>query len=721
MAINVSFNGATIYRPGGYSKETIDVGGGFPIGPTGLVAIFGEADAGTPGASEVDIRNNRFSADQMQQIRDKYRSGPIADAAGFLFAPAADANIPSGASTVWIYKTNASTQASKALATSYGTVKAREWGIGGNRCTVAVSQTSEVRPTVTGSTIAAFGVPLNDLNFLIIENGGSPKTITLSSDETDHDDIDALVSELSALFLAATLSLTVAKSGSKLVISAPADASQHKKGWGKSFEIVSGTGLTALGLTAALTTSSTETMQIVKVQQRRDLLIEEESVGGNIVMTIGHDDTATSATVTINEYNVVLTPSPGTAITLPKAAYTTVKDLADDINLRTGWSAAVTTATYNQLSPEVLDHVTNVGALSLAGMPARIKKDAAEVASFFDSSLVTYIDNQISVGLPDALTETNLTGGAKGGTNGAEIIAALEKFTKFHVNFVVPLFSRDAVDDIDDGLTDGTSTYTIDAIHQAVKTHISLMKTTKKKSERQGCLSLKKSYVDCKEKAGDLADGRQQLVIQDVRQVDAQGNIKWFQPWAMASMVAGARCGCPIGTPLTFKFLNVSGIRHTAQPMSTPEADIVIDFDPDLQGDEAIQSGITFMENRQGGGYRIVVDNTTYGKDGNFVWNRGNVIYAADVVAFNFRQGLEDVYVGQKNTVTNAEVAGTAASILSGFRTQGITVSTPDAPEGYKNLQVTVSGNVINVSVTIKIVEGIDFILADITIQRAQQ
>jgi hypothetical protein len=245
------------------------------------------------------------------------------------------------------------------------------------------------------------------------------------------------------------------------------------------------------------------------------------------------------------------------------------------------------------------------------------------------------------------------------------------------------------------------------------------MKTTKKRSERQGYLSLKDSFVNCKTKAGDLADGRLQLLIQDIRQVDGQGAIKWFQPYALACLMAGARGGAPIGEPMTFKFLNCSGIRHTAQPMSTPDADIVVDFDPDLQTDEAIQSGLTFLENPQTGGFRVVVDNTTYGRDANFVWNRGNVVYAGDIVAFNFRNNLEALYVGKKNTVSTTDVASAASSILSGFLAQGITVSTPDAPQGFKRLNVRLEGNTIYVEVTIKIVEGIDFVLSDITIQRA--
>jgi hypothetical protein len=154
--------------------------------------------------------------------------------------------------------------------------------------------------------------------------------------------------------------------------------------------------------------------------------------------------------------------------------------------------------------------------------------------------------------------------------------------------------------------------------------------------------------------------------------------------------------------------------------MSTAEADIVIDFDPDLQYDDAIQNGITFLENPQSGGFRVVVDNTTYGRDANWVYNRGNVLYAADVLAYDFRSQLENIYVGVKNTVSATEVKSTCESILATYLAQGITVSTSDAKNGFKQLVVQINGNTINVSVVVKLVEGIDFILADITLQRAQ-
>lgn len=712
MAINVQFNGATIYKPGAYSKTTIDIGGGFPVGPAGLIAVIGEADAGAPGSAEVDISNNRFTADQMPQIRSKYRSGSFVDAAGFLFAPAADAAIPSGAQTVWFYKTNESVRASKVLASSYGTLRALEWGIGGNRLTATITNTAEVAPVITGALIVA-GAANAGTTFDLYLNGVK-NVVTLAAGT--YADTAAI---LAALVVPAGV---VASEGlvDNIVLTMAADSAAATKGFAKSMEIA-GVGAALVGLSVGLVRSAVEASSTIVLAQPRDLLTETEPVGGNAVLKIGCSE-GTAATVSIDATKITLTPSPGDPIIFEKANYATLKELVDDIDILPYWHAAVASTQYNQLSPDVLDHVSNVGALNKSWprlYPAMIKKDAAEVQWMFVNSTLMELVDPAMCGLPAALTKSVLAGGAKGGTSPASIVAALEKFTKFHVNFVLPLFSRDATADISDSLTDATSTYTIEGIHQAVKSHISVMKTTKKRSERQGYLSLKKSFVDCKDQAGVIADGRQQLFIQDVRQVDAAGSIKWFQPWALAAMVAGARSGSSIGEPMTFKFMNASGIRHTAQPMSTAEADINIDFDPDTMTDEAIQAGITFLESRQGGGFRIVVDNTTYGRDGNFVWNRGNVIYAADIVAINLRNQLEDIYVGRKNTVKMAEVASTAASILETLRAQGILVATPDAPTGFKDLSVRLEGNTIYVTVTIKIVEGIDFILSDITVQRA--
>jgi hypothetical protein len=736
MAINVSFNGATIYKPGAYSRTTIDLGGGFPLSPTGIVAIFGEADAGAPGSAETNIANNVFSPDQLVQLREKYGKGNIVDAASFLFAPGADGAIPSGAQAVYIYKTNASVRAMldpvEAGTTDFGRLRARQWGTSGNQITFKNTLTPEVAATVTGSapTYPVNIVAATNDTIITSVNGAAAVTSTIAA--ASYANATALAAAIDAAMTAAGIDATADSTSIALTQTTGTDL--HRNGTGRSMEIIGGTALASIGHAAEFHTASAEPMASLVVRNPVTTLEESAVVGGQIMLTAGRDASGgvTAASVAISATAITLTQTGATpaSIVLNLADFPTIQAVVDYMNTLPGWTAAVPSVLLGQLSPSVLDRAT-AGALSAAGeMPARIKQDAKQVADFFAVSAQVELIPLASqtevkkVGLPDQQGVPNalyLSGGSKGATTSADIVTALSKFEKFRVNSVVPLFSRDATEDIADQLTDAGSTYTIAGIHQAVKTHLSLMATTKKKSERQGYLSFKGTYADAKVQIATMAAARIQMVIQDVRQADSEGNIKWFQPWAGAALLAGARGGSPIGNPMTFKYFNMSGIRQTAQPMSTAEQDIVVDFDPDTMYDDAIANAVTFWEVPQTGGFRLVVDNTTYNKDGNWVFNRANVLYAADVLAYDFRNQLENIYVGLKNTVSAAEIKSTCEAILTTYLAQGITVSTSDAKNGFKQLVVQVNGNTVNVSVVVKLVEGIDFVLADITLQRASQ
>lgn len=739
MAINVSFNGATILKPGAYSKTTIDLGGGFPLSPTGIVAIFGEADAGAPGSAETNIANNVFGPDQLTQIRDKYGRGNIVDAANFLFAPGADGAIPSGAQALYIYKTNASVRAMldpvEAGTTDFGRLRARQWGTSGNQITFKNTITVETPATVTGSVLT-FPVTVtlatnDEIKYRL--NGGAEATATIAA-AAYANQADLLVA-INAALGASTLVAAAGTAANTIKISQAAGTDLQRNGSGRSFELTASNGLANIGHVVGLSTAVSEPMATLAIRNPVSTLEESATVGGEVVISLGRDSTGgcTAADVTISASAIVLNQTGATpaSISLNKADFPSIQSVVDYVSTLAGWTASAGSVLLGQLSPNVLDRVVGAGAFhASAGNPARIKRDADRVADFFSlSSQVELIplvgQTEVKkVGLPDQQGVPNaiyLSGGAKGATASSDIVTALSKFEKFRVNSVVPLMSRDATDDIADQLTDAGSTYTIDGIQQAVKTHLSLMVTTKKKSERQGYLSFKGSYVDAKTKIATMAAARIQMVIQDVRQTDSEGNIKWFQPWAGAALLAGARGGSPIGNPMTFKYFNMSGIRHTAQPMSTAEQDIVAEFDPDTMYDDAIQNALTFWEAPQTGGFRLVVDNTTYGKDGNWVYNRANVLYAADVLAYDFRNQLENIYVGLKNTVSAAEIKSTCEAILGSYLAQGITVSTSDAKNGFKQLVVQINGNTVNISVVVKLVEGIDFVLADITLQRASQ
>lgn len=733
MAINVSFNGATIYKPGAYSRVNIDLGGGFPLSPTGIVAIFGESDAGTPGASEVNIADVVYSPDQLPQIKQKYLRGPIVDAASFLFAPGADGAIPGGASAVYVYKTNTSVRATlTSIATNWGTLRAREWGTGGNKLTYKNTVTPATAATATHAGTFDLTIAGTGTQTLVVRVQGEADNTWTSPGAADTDTVVELQAELNdganwsgGLPTGITLTVGGTDSAATLTITRALTGTPHKEGAGRNFQVVSGTLLGSFPIAAGLKVSASESMTTLRISNKRDLVDEETTVGGEIVLRIGRNG-GTNPQVTVNATQMLLINAAANEYVLNLADFGTITELRDFINASTAgnWSAEIGTTLFGQLSPTVLDRVTALGANgSTTIRPAQIKRDADRVRDALANMTAVELSatgTDSFVGLPDTQVEIYLTGGAKGGTLAAEIANALSKFEKLRVNSIVPLMSRDATEDIADALTDISSTYTIDGIQQAVKTHCSLMRTTKKKSERQGYLSVKDTYAASKEKAQNMAAGYLQMVIQDIRQNNSDGAIQWFQPWAAATLLAGARGGSPVGNPLTFKFFNVIGIRHSSQPMSTAEQDIITDFDPDTMYDDAIQNGITFWERPQTGGFRLVLDNTTYGKDGNWVYNRGHVQYAADIVAFDFRSQLENIYTGVKNTVTAAEIKSTCESILSTYLAQGITVSTADAKNGFKQLIVQVNGNTVNISVVVKLVEGIDFLLADITLQRAQ-
>lgn len=731
MAINVSFNGATIYKPGAYSRVNIDLGGGFPLSPTGIVAIFGESDAGTPGASEVNIADVVFSPDLLPAIKQKYVRGPLVDACNFLFSPGADGAIPGGASAVYIYKTNSSVRATlSSVATNWGTIRAREWGTGGNKLTYKSTLTPATAATAVHAGTFDLTVGGTGTSTLVVRvQGGADNTWT-SPGATATDTVAELQTELANTSnwsggtpTGITFLVGGTSSAATLTITRSTTGTPHKEGAGRNFQVVSGSLLSSFPIAAGLKVSSSEGMVTIKISNKRDLVDEESTVGGDILLKIGRA-TGTAPQVTINATQMLLINAAATEYALNLADFGSLVEMRDYINASTAgaWSAELVSALYGQLAPTVLDRVSAIGALGSV-RPAQIKRDADRVRDLFAQSSSVELSVQGSdshVGMPDTQAEIYLTGGAKGGSSAAEIATALSKLEKLRVNSVVPLMSRDASADIADQLTDPASTYTIDGVHQAVKTHVSLMATTKKKSERQGYLSVKDTYAASKLKSQNMASSRLQMVIQDVRQNDSDGVIKWFQPWAAAALLAGARGGSPVGNPLTFKFFNMSGLRQTPQPMSTAEQDIQVDFDPDTQYDDAIQNGITFWERPQTGGFRLVLDNTTYGKDGNWVYNRAHVQYAADILAFDFRSQLENIYTGVKNTVTAAEIKSTCESILATYLAQGITVSTSDAKNGFKQLVVQVNGNTVNISVVVKLVEGIDFLLADITLQRAQ-
>jgi hypothetical protein len=909
MAITVNFNGATIRKPGSYSKTTVNLTGGFPVAPAGLVGIVGEADAGAPGSAE-DITENFFGPNQLSEVTAKYKSGPIVDAFRALIAPSSDARVVNGANRVFVYKTNASTQATGTLPTAYGTLTSQNYGTSenlinfavsssqaesgpalpafnfipdentasatawrvsggaeqlvatpaadtpvdfvgdvtaltditatggtdrgmqttvagtlgitvtaGNIGTLTISTTWDVTPTVgdtlyiptssvisgagnenvggwvitsattttavafklgdpsvvgatvapaaivganevsafsqvtivySGTTASGVGASLevsDDAGAVAIEEqwfGGTDRAVLNSTLVSDGSTLalavvsgasvtvtvssafagTAVAGDLMWIRPGSVLASTVANVGAYRVTAVTGTVISATKLSGTpvavpAADIVATTdlevylGVLSSSTTNIVNTSSAEPKVQVSINRQSDDLTEDSAaLGGDVAMLLGYFGTTATVTITATTLSTTVTGGTGANLSITLADYATLNDLVTFINAQTGYTCTVGTAVLGQKAPSILDRVVAAGiCASVDGdQPGRIKNDSQVIQDFFDTSTLVTLVRTLFLGLPTVATTTFLSGGAKGGTTAASASAGIDDMQKVRINSLVPLFSRDATDDILDELTEASSTYQIDAINAAAKTHVLLMSNTLNRSERNAYVSFKGPFTDAKDKAQNLASERVSMALQDVKVLKTDGTLEFVNPWGMASIAAGMQAGAPIGEPMTFKFVNVSGLQHE-------------DFDPATQADDAIDNGLLFAEAPEQGGFRMVVGNTTYGKDASFVFNRISVLYASDTVAFNLRQQLEDIFVGVSSAVASASsIKNTVISIMATFRAADIIVGDDtNGGLGFKNLSVSVDGNTVSIDVTITPAQGVDFILPSIILDNIRQ
>jgi hypothetical protein len=593
MAIIVNFAGASLRKPGAYSRTKI-ASSGAAEAQLGVVALIGEADEG-PAFNASDVEASAYGPDQFSDIQNQFGSGELVDMAKLALAPSVDPQIAGGAQKLYLLKTNVGSKATLALPTSYGSLSAKLAGKNGNKISAQVQ--------VTGSTVV----------------------------------------------------ITVARS---------------------------------------------------------DLGVSEisEPLGNKVVMTLQcTDGVASVATVTIAGGVLTTSVTGGSAspLNIKLSDFATIGQVVEYINSIPLYSAAVGSAPGAVNMPtSVLDSKTAVDILAVASC----KRDLQDVKDFFASSGLVDFSPTATAGLPTTLVKSFLTGGAKGSTTASQVTAAIDALAKVRVNFIVPLFSQDATADIASGHTEAGSTYTIAGAIAALKSHCAQMSTVRGRKERQGFAGIKASYDDAKQASSDNAFNRLQLVFQEVQVLASDGSTPFKQPHALAVISAAMKAAAVVGLPNTFKAPNILAFKAPSG-----------DFDPETQADDAIDANLCFVERAPGGGFRFVLDNSTYAQTKDAWFNaRPSVIYAADTAALSIRLNTETL-VGLRNSDVSVEsIKNLLIGVMDSLRASGIIV--PDASSGgrgFKDLSVRIEGSIVRISVTLILVEGLEFVLSDITVQRA--
>ena len=508
-----------------------------------------------------------------------------------------------------------------------------------------------------------------------------------------------------------------------------------KAGVGKAIEIMDDAGTDLLGLSFALLgtstaatwistsvtpillTSASEMESQLDINRQYDHQSETFVSGGDIALKVGYLGITGTLTVGATTITTTVTGGAGGNLSLVKADYPSLADLVTYINSQAGYSAALGSTLLGTKPPADLDLGTYGICTSSASavVPGRIKRDLADfVATIAASNLVDFTASATSKGLPDAMVPvTYMSLGALGATNPASIVAAFAAAEAVAANFIVPLFSRDALPlDVADGITDSRSTYTIAGVHTAARSHVLAMSQVKRRKNRQAFLSIRDTFVNAKASAMNMASARVSMCFQDVKVGASSGAVVQEQPWFAAGLAAGMQAA-GFYKAIVHKGINASGALQAAGDFSDLN---------DSQVEDALLSGLLPIERKNTGGLQWTSDQTTYGTDANFVYNSIQAVYVSDIVALSLAERMEAAFIGQTlGDVSAAAALAFIQAVMNEYLRLKLIAPSDDAPAGYKNPFVKIQGGVMFVSMEIKLATALYFIPITFTVSQITQ
>lgn len=449
-------------------------------------------------------------------------------------------------------------------------------------------------------------------------------------------------------------------------------------------------------------------------------------VGGRVVLELGYAGTSGTVTVTKDKkLKTSVSGGSGANLDILMSKYNTIGDLLAFINTKTGYSARVTDARWRSLSPSVIDQVDAVGICaghSSVSRPGLLKSDYFDFKSLVDNNfgLISLVENTAApalAGLPDTLPSPEfLEGGTVGATSNIDIQAALDAALKIDVSQVIPLFSRDSDKDIEDGLTDQSSVYSIDSINSAVKSHVLTASSVQYQRERFAICSIHSSFAAAKQKAAEISSERVQMAFQQVRTINSNGDVQWFLPWMLSCSLAAGRAQAILGTSLLRKSFQVSNVKHIGD-LSLYSDVFVPDFDADTKElDEAIEAGLIVLKSVTGFGVRMESpDLSTRSRQNDpkgWYFERVNVQFVVDETVKTLRNTLDN-FIGSRTTdVSPSVVSKSVQDVLSSFIAQG-------ALRQFSVDSIVLDGNTYKVTISVFPVEAVEFITVDVLARRS--
>jgi len=424
-------------------------------------------------------------------------------------------------------------------------------------------------------------------------------------------------------------------------------------------------------------------------------------------LSIQYTGAAAASALTITA--TTLTTANTGAVDQLNIVFSQYNSLADIIFFINGTGKYTCTALITNAASFDASNLDAVAGVAIKAAPVVLMANNFDLSDWLNSnsSLITSTLTKGQTGPRAILAKTALTGGTRGTSANVDWLNAFTAMSGVRINQMVTLASADA--------TTLQGTYTIASINAGLQSHCQLLSATAGKSERQGWASIAATKANLILAAQGLNSEHVCICSQKLTRPSAvTGNITQFPEWSFACVLAGMRAGAPLGEPLTHKLIKASAIANDASWSTATTQDII----------DLLLNGVIMVTLVQGRGFQIEKGITTYTKSNNDAFVEETIVQNWKLIAFTWRTNLENRYTGRPMDIgTIKTVKPFSAVILSGLREQGVItdslvngVQTP----GYGNIQVTASGDVLNVSGNVSPTSGINFILNTAVLVPAQ-
>lgn len=312
-----------------------------------------------------------------------------------------------------------------------------------------------------------------------------------------------------------------------------------------------------------------------------------------------------------------------------------------------------------------------------------------------------------AIAITAAIANAGLTGGTRGTSANADWVTGFTALRGTRINQIVPLVSTDA--------TAAQGTFTFASVCAAAVAHGRFVSSTAGKNEAQIWMGQQATLTNLILTANTQNSEHLCLFGQKSKRVKtSDGSLPFFPEWSSACVAAGLRAGAALGEPLTWKYPAVLGVSSDASWSEANPDDVT----------NLTLNGVAVINNLASKGFRIDKMLTTYTKQDNDAYTEETIVQIWKTVAFNLRTALEDTYVGRGGTLgLVSTVPATVAKVMQPLKDAGaITDSLVNGKtlNAWRNVNWSLNGDVLTVSVTVTPTPGINYILTTIVLVPAQ-